>query len=307
MGFEVQISRMVEFLAVAETGSITEAANRIFTAQPVLSKHIKSLEKELGAELLVRSNSGVTLSAAGQDAYETFREIVNRYNMLKTRIAGANNTGGALQIGMLNMGVGHYVLPTAIKLQEMIPGIEIHYATKKPDEIVDGLIQGAIDVAFLGAIDESWKNKLHFFKIANQEVFFVVSKKHPAAMLDSIVADDLSGHPLLCLRNQPSTAFMNSLIIEAGIKPSSIIGIDELELIPAAVINENGFFAVPTFMLERFTANTGISVVRYEPALHTPLFFVYDDANPNPALGKFLAIARQLKREGFYSSMAGSR
>ena len=100
---------------------------------------------------------------------------------------------------------------------------------------------------------------------------------------------------------------MNSLIIEAGIKPSSIIGIDELELIPAAVINENGFFAVPTFMLERFTANTGISVVRYEPALRTPLFFVYDDANPNPALGKFLAIARQLKREGFYSSMAGSR
>lgn len=187
---------------------------------------------------------------------------------------------------------------------QRIPGIEIHYATKKPAEIVDGLIQGDIDVAFVGAIDEGYKKKLHFFKIADQEVFFVVSKKHPAAMLDSIVANDLSGYPLLCLRNQPSTAFMNSLILEAGIKPSSIIGIDELELIPTAVINENGFFAVPTFMLERFTANTGISVVRYEPTLHTPLYFVYDDANSNPALGNFLAIARQLKKEKFYASIA---
>lgn len=295
---------MVEFLAVAETGSITEAANRTFTAQPVLSKHIKSLEKELGTELLIRSNSGVTLSAAGQDAYDTFREIVNRYNMLKARIAKSNDLGSTLRIGMLNMGVGHYVLPTAIRLQERIPGIEIHYATKKPAEIVDGLIQGDIDVAFVGAIDEGYKKKLHFFKIADQEVFFVVSKKHPAAMLDSIVANDLSGYPLLCLRNQPSTAFMNSLILEAGIKPSSIIGIDELELIPTAVINENGFFAVPTFMLERFTANTGISVVRYEPTLHTPLYFVYDDANSNSALGSFLATARQLKKEKCYASIA---
>lgn len=295
---------MVEFLAVAETGSVTEAANRTFTAQPVLSKHIKSLEKELGTELLIRSNSGVTLSAAGQDAYDTFREIVNRYNMLKARIAKSNDLGSTLRIGMLNMGVGHYVLPTAIRLQERIPGIEIHYATKKPAEIVDGLIQGDIDVAFVGAIDEDYKKKLHFFKIADQEVFFVVSKKHPAAMLDSIVANDLSGYPLLCLRNQPSTAFMNNLILEAGIKPSSIIGIDELELIPTAVINENGFFAVPTFMLERFTANTGISVVRYEPTLHTPLYFVYDDANPNSALGSFLATARQLKKEKCYANIA---
>lgn len=295
---------MVEFLAVAETGSVTEAANRTFTAQPVLSKHIKSLEKELGTELLIRSNSGVTLSASGQDAYDTFREIVNRYNMLKARIAKSNDLGSTLRIGMLNMGVGHYVLPTAIRLQERIPGIEIHYATKKPAEIVDGLIQGDIDVAFVGAIDEDYKKKLHFFKIADQEVFFVVSKKHPAAMLDSIVANDLSGYPLLCLRNQPSTAFMNNLILEAGIKPSSIIGIDELELIPTAVINENGFFAVPTFMLERFTANTGISVVRYEPTLHTPLYFVYDDANPNSALGSFLATARQLKKEKCYANIA---
>lgn len=97
---------------------------------------------------------------------------------------------------------------------------------------------------------------------------------------------------------------MNSLILEAGIKPSSIIGIDELELIPTAVINENGFFAVPTFMLERFTANTGISVVRYEPTLHTPLYFAYDDANSNPALGNFLAAARQLKKEKCYASIA---
>lgn len=302
----MQFEYMSEFLAVVESGSISEAANRTFQAQPVLSKHIKSLETELGAKLLVRSHTGVSPTEAGEMAYKTIRDIVSSYDSLKERIRRDETGTGLLRISMLNLGVGRYVLPTITRLQEKHPGVEVRYSTKKPDEIVNGVLDGSFDVAFLGGIGSKWDAELSFFPIVKQEVFFLISKKHPRAMDDCVEADDLSGRPLLCLRDQPSTEFMNNLILESGIAPSAIVGVDELELVPARVVKDDAFFAVPTFMLERFGTFTEISIVRYKPTLLTQLSFVYNEANTNPALGYYLDTAKELKCEGQYRD-PGSR
>ena len=296
----MQFEYMSEFLAVVDSGSISEAANRTFQAQPVLSKHIKSLEAELGVELLVRSHSGVSLTEAGKSAYKTFSDMTSLYNGLRERLRRDKDGTGLLRVGMLNLGVGHYVLPTATRLQEKYPGVEVRYSTKKPDEIVNGVLNGSFDVAFLGGIGSEWDAELSFFPIANQEVFFLISRKHPRAMADCIEASDLSGHPLLCLRNQPSTEFMNSLILGSGIVPSSIVGIDELELVPSRVVGDDAFFAMPTFMLERFGVFTDTSIVRFRPTLFTQLSFIYNEANANPAIELFLESAKELKSEGHY-------
>lgn len=296
----MQFEYMSEFLAVVDSGSISEAANRTFQAQPVLSKHIKSLEAELGVELLIRSHTGVSLTKAGENAYKTFKDMVSSYNSLKERIKREEDGTGLLRIGMLNLGVGRYVLPTTTRLQEKYPGVEVRYSTSKPAEIVNGVLDGSFDVAFLGGIGDKWDAELSFFPIAKQEVFFLISKKHPRAMDDCIEAGDLSGRPLLCLRNQPSTEFMNSLILGSGIVPSTIVGIDELELVPSQVVRDDAFFAMPTFMLERFGAFTETSIVRYRPTLLTQLSFIYTEANTNPALGYYLDSAKELKNEGQY-------
>lgn len=131
----MQFEYMSEFLAVVDSGSISEAANRTFQAQPVLSKHIKSLEAELGVELLVRSHSGVSLTEAGKSAYKTFSDMTSLYNGLKERLRRDKDGTGLLRVGMLNLGVGHYVLPTATRLQEKYPGVEVRYSTKNPTRL----------------------------------------------------------------------------------------------------------------------------------------------------------------------------
>ena len=296
----MQIEHMAEFLAALDNGSISAAASRMYLAQPVMSKHIKSIENELGAKLLERSRQGISPTKAGGEAYKTFKGIVASYNELKEQIKRSEGGAGLLRMGMLNLGVARFVLPTVSKLQELYPDVEIRYSTKKPDELLDGVQNGKFDVAFLGAVAQRWTEILEFFPIAQQEVFFLVSKKHPHAMKDCVEADDLSGHPLLCLRDQPSTEFMNKLVLESGIKPSAIVGVDELELVPALAARDNAFFAVPSFMLEKFGTFTETSIVRYVPTLRTQLSFIYTRDNANPILARFLEAARQLKASLYY-------
>src|ERR1700719_1552032 len=67
MGVEMELRHLRYFVAVAEAGSLTVAAQRkLFTSQPSLSRQIRELEDEVGAELLTRSARGVALTPAGR-------------------------------------------------------------------------------------------------------------------------------------------------------------------------------------------------------------------------------------------------
>src|ERR1700684_4579179 len=66
-GSAIELRHLRYFIAVAETGSLTEAAERrLYTSQPSLSRQIRDLESHVGVELLSRSVRGVELTAAGK-------------------------------------------------------------------------------------------------------------------------------------------------------------------------------------------------------------------------------------------------
>lgn len=293
----MQIEHMQEFISVVKAGSISAASEDTFLAQPVLSKHIKAIETELGFELLERSHSGVKLTPAGEDAYSSFREITTIYGSLKQRLTERSSDVELLKIGMLNLGVGRYVIPATLRFQQQHPTTEVRYSTEKPKEMLNDLLEGSLDVAFLGGDKRLKVDGLSFLRITDEEVFFLISRKHPNATTETITPADLSGHPLICLRDQPSTEYMNSIILASGIMPSSIIGVDELELVPAAIAKSGGFFAVPEFMMEKFSAFTEISAVRYKPKLTMQVSFVYNPENTNPALANFISVAKRISKE----------
>ena len=74
----MELRQLRYFVAIAEEGSFSRAALRLHVSQPPLSTQIRSLETELGAPLLARTNRGVSLTASGQVFYEEVRTILAR-------------------------------------------------------------------------------------------------------------------------------------------------------------------------------------------------------------------------------------
>ncbi|KLE14989.1 hypothetical protein AAT22_13675 [Clostridium sp. C8] len=72
-------------IAVAETGSITEAAKRLFISQPSLSNAIKEIEKEVKFEIFSRSRTGIALTKEGMEFLGYARQVIQQMDLLEDK------------------------------------------------------------------------------------------------------------------------------------------------------------------------------------------------------------------------------
>src|SRR6266536_896534 len=107
-------ARLRAFAAVAREGSFSRAAERLYVSQPAVSKHVASLEAELGVQLISRDRRGATLTPAGQ----VLADYVLRAEALLANARRALATGAEAQIGTLSLAAsgipGTYLLPAVL-------------------------------------------------------------------------------------------------------------------------------------------------------------------------------------------------
>lgn len=115
---DMELYQLRTFVTVAREGNLTRAAERLFTSQPTVSAHIKSLEEEFGLKLFERTASGMEVTPAGEALWEeaervlgTVKDLTARAGMLKGRIAGTlrlglNNDAGILRTTQLVTALG---------------------------------------------------------------------------------------------------------------------------------------------------------------------------------------------------------
>jgi DNA-binding transcriptional LysR family regulator len=142
------------FVRVVEAGSLTKAAGALGVVQPTVSKQIALLEERLGARLLNRSARGLSLTAAGQDFYESALRLIAEFEEAEARIG----RGQAAPAGMIRLassaGLGRmYLLPRLPEFFARYPEISIDFDVS---ERFISLIEDGIDVALrIGHLSDS--------------------------------------------------------------------------------------------------------------------------------------------------------
>ena len=114
------------FLTLAETGNLTRTAEKLYQAQPTLSKRLQNMENELGAQLFLRSKHGVTLTPAGEAARETIQRTVRDFEALREHIQQSKGgVGGTLRVEA-SLDFSNYRLPKILA----------EYTARYPDVIL---------------------------------------------------------------------------------------------------------------------------------------------------------------------------
>lgn len=138
------------FVQIADLGSITRAAQHLGIAQPALSRHLRSLEEELGAELLVRLPRGVRLTGAGRQFVDHCRRIMRELGRAQDELRATTDTPQGQVVLGLSPTIAPLVLPGVFeRVKRQCPQISLKVVEGFSIQLYDALLAGRVDVGLL--------------------------------------------------------------------------------------------------------------------------------------------------------------
>jgi DNA-binding transcriptional LysR family regulator len=146
----MELRHLRYFLAVAEEGNITGAAERLGVQQPPLSRLIRAMERELDVQLFRRKARGVELTDAGRALQDRARVILADVDQaFDTTRRTARGEQGRIRIGVTPTGPFHPLVPRVIRaFREAFPHVSLTLEERLSSELIEGLGSGRIDAAF---------------------------------------------------------------------------------------------------------------------------------------------------------------
>ncbi|MBI3545557.1 MAG: LysR family transcriptional regulator, partial [Gammaproteobacteria bacterium] len=193
----MDISALQAFMAVAETGSFSRAAERIFLTQPAISKRIAALEKQLGARLFDRIGRGIRLTESGEALLLRARFVLKELEDVKRGIA---NLSGAIS-GELLLATSHHVglhrLPGPLKkFHERYTQVRLNLRFMDSEKACMAVAKGDLELAVV-TLPPAKLASLRMQKIWDDPLDIVVSREHPLAQEAHPSAQMLLDYPAI--------------------------------------------------------------------------------------------------------------
>src|SRR5882672_4080537 len=303
MGARMELRHLRYFVAVAETKSLTLAAKvKLHTSQPSLSRQIRDLEEEIGAQLLARRARGIELTPAGRAFLEHARTVLSQVEAASEAARRvAHPAKPCFAMGFLT---GHELtwMPEALQiLRHELPNIDVMISSQYSPLLADGLSKGKIDAAFLRR--ERGMPDLAFRLLIKEPLVVILSSDHHLAALKAISPGDLLGETFVAVSN---TAPVLRVIIDNYLKRSGINitpqhEADHLAMGMSLIASTRGVGLLPAYA-QNFLPRSVTSRPLQGNVPTVDLVLGYNRANQSPVLKLLLSrldelVARVSKRQ----------
>ena len=248
---------------IADTQSISKAAEELFIAQPSLSQALQRIERELGTHLFIREPRGMKLTYAGEKYYLMAKEILDIYSDFKSEITHINE----LKAGRLVIGIARYmgmnILPNILpKFNKNYPNIEIIIREENTRVLENLVLGGNVDFALTHVHKKEMNEKINY-EILKEDEFLLVTPK--AYLKDSYkikVKDgksyvdlrDLEGEKFILLDiNKGIRKVQDRTIKSYGISPDVVFTTKNFETAKRLAANGMGITIIPKDYLNIFS------------------------------------------------------
>ena len=222
----MELRHLRYFIAVAEEGHITRAAERLGMQQPPLSFRIKAMERELDVQLFRRKARGVELTDAGRVFLDNARAMLAHFDQtFETTRRTARGDLGQICVGVTPMSSLHPFVPRTIRtFRESFPRVSLRLEEVISDELGERLRSGRIDVAFTRS-PVTHPDGLVISSLLEEPMLLALPRGHPLA------GNSRNSDAALSLKRLAQESFIvygppGSGLIEATIKACRTAGFD---------------------------------------------------------------------------------
>ena len=246
----MELAQLDAFIAAADCGSFSRAAELLNVAQPSLSNRIQSLEREVGQSLFERMGRGVKLTDAGRSFLPYAQRVMRTLNDGMMVLEGTREgTAGRLSIGTAP-AVGTYVLPRLLKVFcDNHPGVDVLVRTGHSDEVMQMVLDDDVQVGFGRPINHP---DVRTVTLYNDELVLVVSSQHRYAKRGSVKVQALAEDSLILFdRDSGYYGMILGLFRDLGVVPQQQMQLDSIEATKKMVESNLGIALLPEVSVER--------------------------------------------------------
>jgi LysR family transcriptional regulator, hca operon transcriptional activator len=298
MGQGLELRHLRYFVAVAEEGSLTAAAERrLHTAQPSLSRQIRDLEHEVGVELLVRNARGIELTDSGRAFLDHARlALVQVEAAIEAARRAAHPAKPTFALGFLT-GQEMDWLPEAMRiLRDELPNIEVSVSSQYSPDLAQALLRGKLDLAFMRP--EAQMPDLDYTVIAEEPLVVAMPSNHRLASQNVVALQDIAGEIFIGMSNTAPTlrVIIDQYLERSGLNFQQSHRVDNLAMAMSLIASTRGVALLPTYA-KNFLPLSVTSRPLDGEAPMIDLVIGYNKTNTSPILGLFLSRLDQLRKK----------
>ena len=285
------------FLAVANEGNITKAAEMLHVTQPTLSRQLMDLEDELGATLFLRGKRAVTLTDEGTLFLQRAQEIVELADKAEREFIERHDLiNGVISIGCVETMGSHLLADLIVKFHNKYPQVQFDLYNGYSDDIKDRIDKGLVDIGLLMTPVEI--SKYDFMRLDAKDTWgILVPSDDEIAGKDSVNLRDIADKPLILPKR---SAVRNEVINWFGVPA------ERLNIVATHTLLSNTVLLVERGMGYAVTLNGSLATrssaktkfIPLSPERTTDNVFVWKKNHLfNAAVSLFIQMARMLKEE----------
>lgn len=266
----MEIRELNYFIAVAECGSISKAAQKLFITQPNLSRQLQKLEEELGQKLLIRGNKNTELSDAGKLLYKRAKEITELASKTRDEISSDNGElAGTVSIGGGESYAVELIARAAKDMKDDHPRVKFDFFSGDTDAVTEKLDKGLIDFGIL--IEPSDLTKYNSLRLPLKDTWGILARDDsPVANKSFVTPKDLQDLPLIFSVH----SFKKNAITEWFDKPPeklNVVATYNLLYNASLMVKQGIGYAVGLDKIVGTSSESGLKFIPFEPRLETHL------------------------------------
>lgn len=309
----MDLRQLKYFVQISDSGNFSRAAEILRIAQPSLSQQIKSLEAELGVQLLMRHARGVTLTERGQQLYDHACRILQEVDDAKDAIRlQSTDPSGRVVVGLPTSACRGISVELIRTMERLLPNVNLHLVEAMTGYL-DELIQaGRLDVALL--YDHKAFEHVAWTEMITEELMLFMRSDNPIAKQKSISFQNVFNSPVL-LPGRPNV--VRILVEQLAARNDITIDVKDCDSLPAIakMVCHSEFLAImPHFaFLDEIARGEMVAVPIVDPTPSWTLSVVVSQRTMNTrgseAVARVMAdlIADMVERGTWQAKLRGGR